>query len=103
MPPNRHRGTTYARRRKPRDLARSLILDQLEKIEEAARRRPIDDVEADFILKAHKSAVEEASVDIEADFLEGLTDKQLNKVYEDTILTIEHNEEDLKALEDGKG
>ncbi len=55
MPPRR--GTTTARRRKPRDLSRSLILDQLEKIEEASRRRALSDVETEFLLKAHTAAI----------------------------------------------
>ncbi len=101
MPPRR--GTTTARRRKPRDLSRSLILDQLEKIEEASRRRALSDVETEFLLKAHKAAIEEAAVDAEADFLDGLSDPQLDKIHEQIILTIEENREALPTPEESDG
>lgn len=76
------RKQTASRKRKPRDIAQSIIHDRLEHIEESARLGPLTQEEADFTLHAYKVFGEAEHIDAEVSYLESLSPEQSNQLEE---------------------
>ncbi len=86
---------TANRRRKPRDIAASIISDRLCYIARRAKRGPLTDDESDFVLAAYKCFSEAEQSDAEVSYLESLTPEQSNRL-EDMLAELE---DEAKASE----
>jgi len=84
------------RKRKPRDLAASIITDRLEKIEARAKRGPLTSDETDFVLVAYKALAEAEHTDAEVSLLESLSPAESNQL-EDMLAEIIDVEPEAKA------
>ncbi len=73
---------TTNRKRKPRDIAQSIIHDRLLHKEHSADRGPLTEEEANFVLAAYKSFSEADHIDAEVSYLESLSPEQSNKLDE---------------------
>jgi len=88
------RQSTLKRRRKPRDIAQSIIHDRLEYIVETLKLgHPITEDESAFALAAYKAFGEADQIDAEVAHLESLTPEQSNKL-DDLLAELE---EETKA------
>ena len=81
-------------RRKPRDLIESILLDQVEKIEQVSLARMITVNESEFLQRTHKLLVNAESADAEVDALGKLTAAQGNKVDDAVTELLESLEND---------
>ncbi len=75
-------------RRKPRDIAQSIIHDRLEHIERSAERGPLTVEESDFVLHAYKAFGEADHIDAEVEYLTSLSPKESEKL-EDLLAELE--------------
>lgn len=79
---------TANRRRKPRDIAASIITDKLTHIEARGKRGPLREKETDFVLSAYKCFTEADQTDAEVSYLESLSPEQSNHL-EDILAGLE--------------
>ncbi len=85
------------RRRKPRDLCESLIVDNLELMEERTKVRPMNSEEAQWLVNTYKALTEARVSDAEADAIGALTIKELTAMDQ---MAIEVREVDVDPVRD---
>jgi len=80
--------TRTKRRKSPRDLAESIMLDVLEEIQISVEKykagyiQKIPTTDMDWIVKAHKALTDAKTSDAEVDYLDGMTEDQSVKLEE---------------------
>jgi len=79
---------TRTRRKSPRDLAESIMLDVLEEIQisvekyKAGYNTELKSSDMDWVVKAHKALTDAKTSDAEVDYLDGMTEDQSVKLEE---------------------